>query len=242
MENLIYSQFPFWHQEKTEFDRLYKYLLTSNTYHFQLNKAPAKNMWYEYDLPFIGISDEDKNIKTENWLDGVLGIYKSQDQNWEKEGRIVLFRKNILNVAELFTAENGSDIDMNFIHLTKIVLLHELGHWIFHYMPIYNRNDKYNIVSHYNKFFKDIHPDLYEAIAQHFVRKGIEGDEELIKTFDWLCSKQPEIYNNKLPGDLQGLIELHMQKDENNLCTNLKDYNKFLHDNRGRIRSAKFGF
>ena len=77
MENLIYSQFPFWNQGNPEFDRLLDYLQTDYTDNFQLNKAPAENMWYKYDLPFIGISDEDTLNKAEYWLDGVLGIYKA---------------------------------------------------------------------------------------------------------------------------------------------------------------------
>ena len=99
MGNFIYSQFPFWYHLTPEIDRLCMYLDTKKSINFLLKEAPANNMWHKYDLPFIGISDEDNFCIKENWLDGVLGIYKSQDQNWEKEGRIVLFRKNILKAA-----------------------------------------------------------------------------------------------------------------------------------------------
>jgi hypothetical protein len=243
MEKLIYNQFPFWNQGNPEFDRLWGYLHTNNTNNFYLNKAPAENMWHKYDLPFIGISDEDKNIESESWLDNVLGFYQSQDDDmWEKEGRIVLFRKNILKVAEKYTDKKGGDVVSNFIFLTKIVLLHELGHWIFHYMPIYSKNSTPYIVSNYNKTYKYINTDLQEAIAQHFVKKGIGNDIDLTKMFDWLCNEQAEVYKTTLPGDLVKLITLIMQKDEKNICTNLTEYPDFIFNKRGAISGIKFNF
>lgn len=225
-------------------------------------KSVAKGLWHEYDLPYIGISDEDPKLQ-DNYFDGYLGMYAAIDKNWEKEGRIVLFSKPIKRVAEEYSTHSGILKEESLNNIIQIVLYHEIGHWIFHYANIENFR--------YNKFYNEINNDLHEAIAQFFVKEAIKNDQKLKDLFNWLCSKQSQIYNNHLEGTFDGIITLLKQINETYLDAEIEywknnldekstpierissslskkqfpktfeEYNKFIFDKRGRIISRKLG-
>jgi hypothetical protein len=168
---------------------------------FNLNctsKAFEKFTGLKWDLPVIIVSDEEPIYKKEDILDGVLGIY-FHEKKWKSEGRIVLYPKNIQMASDEIVSALKDDeitIDPKFanIALTKIVLLHELGHWIHHCKLPTRPVDKTEKDCHYNNNFKDQSTELKEAIAQYYVRFAIDKELTLIEVFDKLLEDQGDLY------------------------------------------------
>ncbi len=155
----------------------------------------------KWDLPVIIISDEEPDSKTEDILDGVLGIY-FHEKKWKSEGRIVLYHKNISKASDKIVSALKDDeitIDPKFanIALTKIVLLHELGHWIHHCKLPTKPVDKTKEDFHNNSNFNIQSTELKEAIAQYYVWLAINEDSDLFKFFVKLL---PENQNSKYHG------------------------------------------
>jgi|GEM_PF-5760126 len=219
--------FPFWQTKSNEIDLLFDNL---NEHGFNPNYAPSSGIWHKYDLPYIGISDEEKIIVREKYFDEVLGIYRSVGHDWDHEGRIVLFIKNIEKVAEEYANEFHLSVEDCIVDLTKIVLLHEIGHWVFHYMPANG--------SFCNRHYDQIFPELHEVIAQHFVVKGISKDESLKRMFDWLINDNPP-YNIIIEFEFAAIVALRIRNMDNVPLT-LKAFEEFLVEFRGFIASQNF--
>lgn len=148
----------------------------------------------KWDLPVIIISDEEPISKTDNILDGVLGIYFLENK-WKSEGRIVLYHKNIRKASNEIAKNNPIDPKFAYISLTKIVLLHELGHWIHHWKLPTRPADKTEEDCHYNINFKDQSTELKEAIAQYYVWLAIEEEPAIIEVFEKLLIDQGPVYH-----------------------------------------------
>lgn len=220
------NPFPFWQNMPNEIDSLIDKL---SEHGFNPDFAPATDIWHKYDLPYIGISDEDKPIIKENLFDGVLGIYQTSDFKWEKEGRIVLFRKAIEEVAEKYTKDFNLPSEECLINLTKIVLLHEVGHWIFHCMS----TDK----SKFNTDYSLINNQLHEAFAQYLVVKGIGDNASMKEMFDWLIKGNPP-YDIILDFDIEALVII---REKDTCPKTIEDFNEFLNKRRGQIASSRIG-
>jgi hypothetical protein len=150
----------------------------------------------KWDLPVIIISDEEPISKTDNILDGVLGIYFLENK-WKSEGRIVLYHKNIRKASNEIAKNNPIDPKFAYISLTKIVLLHELGHWIHHWKLPTRPADKTEEDCHYNNNFKDQSTELKEAIAQYYVWLAIEKEPAIIDVFEKLLIDQGPVYHGQ---------------------------------------------
>jgi len=219
--------FPLWQTKSKEIDTLFNNLRDSG---FNPNKAPSKGLWHTFDLPYIGISDEEKEIVREKYFDEVLGMYCSLDGVRESEGRIVLFRKNIEKVASEYAWEFQRSVEDCIVDLTKIVLLHEIGHWLFHYMPANG--------SLSNRHYVQISPELHEVIAQHFTIEGIANDEALKKMFEWLIKDNPP-YNIILDFDSAAIVALRIMNSDIVPLT-VTAFKEFLVKYRGSIASQHF--
>ncbi len=225
--NIQTTLFPFWQTKPNEIDLLIDNL---SEHGFFPNYAPSTGLWHKYDLPYIGISDEEKKIAREKYFDGVLGIYKSVGHDWVHEGRIVLFIKNIEKVASGYANKFQLPVEECIADLTKIVLLHEIGHWLFHYMQ---ENGSFS-----NRHYDQISNDLHEAIAQHFVIKGIGNDASMKRMFDWLIKDNPP-YNIILDFESAALGALRRMNADNVPLT-LKAFEEFLTNYRGFVASQNF--
>jgi len=230
---------PLGYRQKIALFKLFAVLNKDNFW--KPNGAPAKPWVFEYDLPVIGYSEFESN-KNDNWFDEYLGKYVTiNDSDWENEGRIVLFRKSIEILSKEYAIKSGQEQEVCFDDITTIVLLHELGHWIFHHMP--TCDTKGTIETKKNKLYQLFNPDIKEAIAQFFVRITIESDNKILALFNWMIEEQPEVYqkdireiheNGRFPKDttneLRRLSELRNQVEECAFVRQLNAYGKELED------------
>lgn len=166
------------------------------------SKAFVDRTGLKWDLPVIIISDEEPIYKKEDILDGVLGIY-FHEKKWKSEGRIVLYPENIQMASdEIVSALKDDEITIDpevaNIALTKIVLLHELGHWIHHCKLPTKPVDKTKEDFHNNSNFNIQSTELKEAIAQYYVwlaiSKDNDLDKQLILVFEKLLIGQNPLY------------------------------------------------
>lgn len=137
----------------------------------------------------------DKMIEEKKLATEVLGIYDYKPKE-NKEGIIILYKKTIEYCAKkLFTRtpDDAQSVNDNYAitQLRLIVLLHEIGHWIAHWLPDENNNRWYNM--------KDC-TDFHEAWAQLMVVWSLHGNPSALSDFGKLSEVQPEIYrgHNKL--------------------------------------------
>jgi len=133
--------------------------------------------------PVINYSEEECHYvpdgadeKLQDNLFDLLGVY--QILTFKKEGTIFLYESCIKRVGLRFFAQIGSTLRMSRSYcidmVREIVLWHELGHWITHWMPGKDRN-RWNTKSYdYNKESKDV----YEGLAQIFVQFAIQQIDE----------------------------------------------------------------
>lgn len=202
-------------------------------------QAPfSKGLWQNYDLPYIGISSHDKVNRKEDILDGLLGMYSYDENHLEIEGKIELFMNPILQFSEKYSLEKSMPFIDCHINLLKIVLLHEVGHWIFHYLP--------SKKSHYNSCHNLFSRELQEAIAQYFVIKAIDGNEPLNDLFIWLWKQQSALYEPKLDCPIEA-IRVIREEVIHNLSEQVKEsltidwFKEFCNKRRGQIKLDKFG-
>jgi|688.fasta_scaffold584948_1 hypothetical protein len=163
------------------------------------SKAFEDSTGLKWNLPVIIVCEKEPIYKRENILDGVLGIY-FHEKKWKSEGRIVLYPKNIQKASDEIVSALKDDeitIDPEFAYdsLTKIVLLHELGHWIHHWKLPTKPVDKTEENCHYNFNFKDQSTELKEGIAQYYVWLTIEKEPALIEVFEKLLIDQGPVYH-----------------------------------------------
>ena len=131
---------------------------------WEVKMAVSEGLWHRFDHPYVGLSYEDTSNCKENTFDGYLGMYSYEKDMLEREGRIILFRNPIKREAQQYSMERSIPFEDCHTDFKKIVLLHELGHWIFHYLR--------TAESRYNSCYQLYSIELQEARAQYFVMRG----------------------------------------------------------------------
>jgi len=135
-----------------------------------------------YELPdSIEISDDECVFMNEEDIFDRLGCYKKQE-GIDKEGKIILYKKCIESFGTRFFEQNRHLL--SFASLTdcinmvyKIVLWHEFGHWITHWMSD-SKGNKWNDTFWY---LKPNPNDLLEGLAQLFTYYAILNDADVKK-------------------------------------------------------------
>jgi hypothetical protein len=148
---------------------------------------------HKYDLPYIGISDEEPI--NENLFDGYLGAYfRGNTDKINREGRIVLYRKNMKKLAIKFAETEKKDVELSYNLIFKIVLAHELSHWMFHYCAVNCDDEKCKTIDGINRLYANVSSDLHEYIAQKMTREIFKIDPLFELSFNWLLKNQKEPY------------------------------------------------
>jgi hypothetical protein len=141
-----------------------------------------------FGKPEIIYSEEPCTHQIDNdWphdLFDVLGIYQVEDPI--KEGSIILYevciRKFGLIFYEAFGKTTGHTSQFCIDMVRNIVLWHEQGHWITHWMPGRDEN-RWNTKSYnYNSGTKDVH----EGLAQLFTHYAIINIDDISLRTDYL--------------------------------------------------------
>lgn len=130
-------------------------------------------IFLEEKFPFAMPVEIDK--LPENLFD-LLGAY--QMKSYDSEGTIFLYEARIHEIGLLFYINAGRVLRMSRSYcinqVREIVLWHQLGHWITHWMPGKDHN-RWNRKSFlYNDMSKNVH----EALAQVFVQFAIQHIED----------------------------------------------------------------
>lgn len=106
----------------------------------------------------------------------LLGAYRVK--SYDTEGTIFLYEARIHEIGILFYKNAGRVLRMSRSYcvnlVREIVLWHQLGHWITHWMPGKDHNRWYGKSFLYNDMSKDVH----EALAQVFVQFAIQHIED----------------------------------------------------------------
>ena len=163
---------------------------------------------HKYFIESPGIIEISENechftFNDENIFD-LLGIYTFVSSN--SEGKIVLFKKCIENFAKYFheyTSKHRSfatvTLDDCIIMTYKIVLWHELGHWITHWMkdPSGKRWDDsfWSLCRRWNP------NDLLEGLAQLFTYFAILNDADVMQLkylFEFMLLGQSPPYHKHI--------------------------------------------
>ncbi len=146
----------------------------------------------------INWSDEKPQLNRNDNIFDLLGCYQSQDPEWQEEGRIIMYPNAIWEFAEemVKSPENNVPVEELFNKLTRIILIHELSHWVFHWMPCNSVSGKIQR----NKIYKSFNTDLHEFVAQYFTWIAISKverfqQEGLLSVFEDLCKNQPQLYS-----------------------------------------------
>jgi hypothetical protein len=147
----------------------------------------------------IEISEDNCTFHEDDDIFDLLGVYRYQAPN--TEGKIILFKECIEKFGKYFYEKNSyrksfstlTDIDcINMVY--KIVLWHELGHWITHWMIDSNQQ-------RWDDRFWELRPnpnDLLEGLAQLFTYYMIirDSDKERIKfVFEFMLLGQRAPYH-----------------------------------------------
>ena len=152
-----------------------------------------------YELPnSIEISNDECAFINEEDIFDRLGCYKKQ-KGIDKEGKIILYNKCIESFGTRFFEQNrhlssfASLADcINMVY--KIVLWHEFGHWITHWMSDSKGN-------RWNDTFWNLGPnpnDLLEGLAQLFNYYAILKDSDVKKLkflFEFMLLGQRDPYH-----------------------------------------------
>lgn len=171
-------------------------------------------------LPSIRISNDEctfyddfNNEDTNNIFD-LLGVYRYKANN--VEGEIILFSECIHKCAERIyegTIKNSARLNRHYASVAeceeliyKIVLYHELGHWISHWMLDTSGN-------RWIDDFTNADTNLKEGIAQTFTYFFILRDVDCRKMkfiFEHMLFGQMECYHKHL--DIQNSKNFSMEK------------------------------
>lgn len=182
--------------------------------YFKPKEACSPGLPNKYELPFIGISEEEP--KNENLFDGCLGKYfHGRGEDILREGKIVLYRKNIEKIAVELSLEERIDFNLANSLIFKIVLAHELSHWMFHYCPTsLDENEQDSI----NRLYHKINSNFHEYIAQKLTRKIFDIHPLFKVVFNWLLSRQNEPYLFEMPEEI-----FHIVAFKYNISLNVKN-------------------
>lgn len=165
----------------------------------------------KYQLPEVVMSNK-LNCSKDNYLDGYLGLYQYHSES-SKEGKIILFHRAIEEVSQNFISSNENISRLTLEHatdaLTRVVLAHEIGHWIHHYLTSVGCD------SSYCKFFSGNQPEskeMKEAIAQYIAKHALSTDDNALALFDYILVNQKPIYRGhetlEKDGSMKGLDDM----------------------------------
>ena len=154
----------------------------------------------KYEWPDIKLSksiirflddDQDKHHDFRFAIE-LLGCYQPENDCTE-EGTVILFYEKIKEAAEHYIIETGSTTALEKVidRLTTIVLIHELVHWLMHYV---NAGDcsKSPVGIRYKKFDE---LEFHEGFAEIFTHWFTQNKGGIYKDiFDWLSRNQPPQY------------------------------------------------
>lgn len=172
--------------------------------------------------------------KIDDWPDNLfdlLGLYEIPDPN--KEGRIILYEEYIDKLGLIYYNMLGKFFSQTRPYcinmIREIVIWHELGHWITHWML---GSDGYRW--EYSRFIKGlVNTNLHEGLAQLFAYYAILNIEEKEKKsnyllmFDFMLRKQALCYHKHIDiinhknfswtGILKALTVLRIVEDVRNI-------------------------
>jgi hypothetical protein len=226
----------------------------SSIFAFHPPRVSSSGLPHKYDLPYIGISEEE-TVLDNNWYDGYLGSYFRGDTNSiKREGKIVLYRKNIEKAAYRLSLDEKLDFSLSYSLIFKIVLAHELSHWMFHYCQIKIDDKDYDSEDGINILYANIERNLHEYIAQKMTREVFKIHTLFELTFNWLLKNQEEPYTTNIPEDISKIaafkyflltkgdkIETIRFIVNNNKEIDYDSFKVVLKDKRGFVTGKKCG-
>jgi hypothetical protein len=125
------------------------------------------------------LTDNQLDFLKNNLTPDILGIYifnESQNQSdcecgvKYEEGKIILFQDRIEKISALISSIEGQHINLIIDTLRFNVLMHELGHWLTHWVRSYDVNNKKNMNWECGYYINPLTklPDVktHEALAQ----------------------------------------------------------------------------
>jgi len=157
----------------------------------------TKYEWPDIKLSksIIGLLDEYQDYK---FAIELLGCYQPKN-DCTQEGTVILYYEKIKEAAEQYILETSSleSLESVIESFTSIVLLHELVHWLMHFVSPEVCN--INPVRIRYKTFDEL--EFHEGFAQIFTHWFANNSGGLIlDIFNWLSDNQPPQYraHNKL--------------------------------------------
>jgi hypothetical protein len=152
---------------------------------FISNKTEAKTCAIFWDKTKF------KRKKDDSFFDKYLGTYVYHE-NGQFEGHINMYPANILKLVQELEPPSNSVIKFNqlqfFKSVCRVVLLHELSHWLIHFVRIGGI-----LVNHYNENFIKMSTFQHEQLAQictsSMLKKKIDN-----YTLGYLMEKSAEEY------------------------------------------------
>lgn len=215
-------------------------------------KSQSIGLPHKYELPYIGISEEEPI--SDCLFDGFLGVYSHGDKETiNREGKIVLYRKNIEKTAFDLSFEKRLDFNLAYSLLFKIVLAHEISHWMFHYSRINCSDNNCNTQDGINKLYANVNSDLHEYIAQKMTREIFKINPLFELSFNWLLENQKEPYTVNIDEGINKIAAfkyfLNYKSDNNNVIQDALnnggiDYHCFktlLDKKNGAIHGKRYG-
>ena len=137
--------------------------------------------------------DQDNNSDFEFAIE-LLGCYQLK-KDYTEEGTVILFYEKIKSAAERYIDETRSTTSLEIVidRLTTIVLIHELVHWLMHYVSA-GVCSKSPVGIRYKKFDE---LEFHEGFAQIFTHWFANNKGGLyLDIFSWLVKKQPPQYHS----------------------------------------------
>lgn len=162
--------------------------------------------------------DKNKLSDFKKSYDYLMGAYCPVGSNWDAQGEIILYKKVIKEISKSYINLFNNDLEETYFNLETLVLLHEIGHWIVHWMKDSGGNnwtknygydagikghtriaaisykDLSELLRGYSKI-KENNIFLHEALAQTIAYWGIKGNIKQKQLFDDLCKDQPNAYS-----------------------------------------------
>jgi hypothetical protein len=170
-----------------------------------------------------------------------------------REGKIVLYKKNIAKIALQLSLEERLDFNLAYSLIFKIVLAHEISHWMFHYCVINCDEEKCKTIDGINRLYANVNRDLHEYIAQKMTREIFKIHPLFELSFNWLLKNQKEPYTVDI---VEGIDKIAAFKhflicgaEKNTIIQDALnkgeiDYDCFkalLNQNRGSITGKRYG-
>jgi hypothetical protein len=160
------------------------------------NQFFTKYKWPDIKLSklIIEFLDDDLgNNRDHEFAIELLGCYQLE-KDYTEEGTVILYYEKIKSAAERYIDETRSTTSLEIVidRLTTIVLIHELVHWLIHYVSPGVCN-KIPVGTRYNKFDE---LEFHEGFAQIFTHWFANNKGGLyLDIFSWLVKKQPPQYH-----------------------------------------------